>query len=137
MSRACCGTWWRRRCVASASPPPPPMRGRRDGRPHLGRRADAPRLPGAAAAGTARHADGRPAPRRDHGRRLPGRGRPAPDRPVAACRLAGRDMTAPGLVLTAAAWDGKGIDPWLPQRIAAEVDVTAAERRVYTTWWSS
>lgn len=46
-------------------------------------------------------------------------------------------MTAPGLVLTAAAWDGKGIDPWLPQRIAAEVDVTAAERRVYTTWWSS
>lgn len=39
--------------------------------------------------------------------------------------------------LTAAAWDGKGIDPWLPQRIAAEVDVTAAERRVFTTWWAS
>lgn len=35
------------------------------------------------------------------------------------------------------AWDGKGIDPWLPERIAREVDVTAAERRVFAAWWSS
>lgn len=34
-------------------------------------------------------------------------------------------------------WDGTGVDPWLPQRIAAELDITAAERRVYTAWWGS
>mgnify|MGYP001602938840 CR=1 FL=1 len=34
-------------------------------------------------------------------------------------------------------WDGKGVDPWLPDRIAAEVDITSAERRVYTAWWGS
>ncbi len=45
-------------------------------------------------------------------------------------------MTAQA-ALTAAAWDGDGIDPWLPQRIAHEVDVTAAERRIFNAWWSS
>lgn len=34
-------------------------------------------------------------------------------------------------------WDGKGVDPWLPARIARTVDVAAAERRVFTAWWAS
>lgn len=34
-------------------------------------------------------------------------------------------------------WDGKGIDPWLPERIAAEAAITKAERRMYREWWAS
>lgn len=34
-------------------------------------------------------------------------------------------------------WNGKGIDPWLPARLAAESRVTAAERRLYNAWWGS
>lgn len=34
-------------------------------------------------------------------------------------------------------WDGKGIDPWLPERLAAEVAITQAERRMYAEWWGS
>lgn len=34
-------------------------------------------------------------------------------------------------------WDGTGVDPYLPARIAHEIDATAAERRVYRSWWSS
>jgi hypothetical protein len=37
----------------------------------------------------------------------------------------------------AALWDGTGIDPWLPQRMAAESELTAAERRMYASWWGS
>lgn len=35
------------------------------------------------------------------------------------------------------AWDGTGVDPFLPERIARELDAAAAERRVYRAWWSS
>ena len=35
------------------------------------------------------------------------------------------------------AWDGTGIDPFLPERIARELDAVAAERRIYRAWWSS
>jgi Phage Mu protein F like protein len=34
-------------------------------------------------------------------------------------------------------WDGDGIDPWLPQRLAAQADIAAAERRMYAHWWGS
>jgi uncharacterized protein with gpF-like domain len=34
-------------------------------------------------------------------------------------------------------WDGKGIDPWLPERLAAEATITKAERRMYQEWWGS
>lgn len=34
-------------------------------------------------------------------------------------------------------WDGKGVDPWLPERLAAEVAITQAERRMYREWWGS
>lgn len=34
-------------------------------------------------------------------------------------------------------WDGSGIDPWLPDRIAAESRLAEAERRMYDTWWGS
>jgi hypothetical protein len=34
-------------------------------------------------------------------------------------------------------WDGEGIDPWLPQRLAAESAITRAERRMYNSWWGS
>lgn len=34
-------------------------------------------------------------------------------------------------------WDGTGVDPFLPERIARELDATLAERRVYRAWWSS
>ncbi len=36
-----------------------------------------------------------------------------------------------------AGWDGTGIDPWLPQRLAAESRITMAERAMYNTWWGS
>lgn len=39
-------------------------------------------------------------------------------------------MTGPG-------WDGEGVDPWLPERIAAEARITAAEREMYKAWWGS
>lgn len=35
------------------------------------------------------------------------------------------------------AWDGTGVDPFLPERIARELDAAAAERQVYRAWWSS
>lgn len=35
------------------------------------------------------------------------------------------------------AWDGTGVDPFLPERIARELDAAAAERRMYRAWWSS
>lgn len=34
-------------------------------------------------------------------------------------------------------WDGKGVDPWLPHRLAAESRIVAAERRLYSHWWGS
>lgn len=34
-------------------------------------------------------------------------------------------------------WDGTGVDPWLPQRLAHETALTAAERRIYASWWGS
>jgi len=34
-------------------------------------------------------------------------------------------------------WDGTGVDPFLPERIAAELDAATAERQVYRAWWSS
>lgn len=34
-------------------------------------------------------------------------------------------------------WDGTGVDPFLPERIARELDAAAAERRLYRAWWSS
>lgn len=34
-------------------------------------------------------------------------------------------------------WDGTGVDPFLPQRITAELDAMSAERQVYRAWWSS
>lgn len=34
-------------------------------------------------------------------------------------------------------WDGDGIDPWLPQRLADEAEVAAAERRMFNSWWGS
>lgn len=43
-------------------------------------------------------------------------------------------MTA---ALVAAAWDGQGVDPWLPQRLASESTITAAERKLYGHWWGS
>lgn len=46
------------------------------------------------------------------------------------------------LALTAAdgqpsLWDGEGVDPWLPSRLAASADIAAAERRMYNHWWGS
>lgn len=34
-------------------------------------------------------------------------------------------------------WDGEGIDPWLPARLAAEARITGAERRLYNEWLAS
>lgn len=31
-------------------------------------------------------------------------------------------------------WDGDGVDPWLPERIAGEVQIQRAERRLYDSW---
>lgn len=39
--------------------------------------------------------------------------------------------------MTGPVWDGTGVDPWLPERLAAESRVTAAERRLYNAWWGS
>lgn len=36
-----------------------------------------------------------------------------------------------------ATWDGDGIDPWLPHRLAAESAITQAELRLYNSWWGS
>lgn len=37
-------------------------------------------------------------------------------------------MTAP--------WDGDGVDPWLPARLAAIHDITVGEQAVYTQYWA-
>lgn len=34
-------------------------------------------------------------------------------------------------------WDGTGVDPWLPERLASEIQITRAERRMYQEWWAS
>lgn len=34
-------------------------------------------------------------------------------------------------------WDGTGVDPWLPERLASELQITRAERRMYQEWWGS
>lgn len=34
-------------------------------------------------------------------------------------------------------WDGTGVDPFLPARIASEITLTRAERRMYQEWWGS
>ena len=34
-------------------------------------------------------------------------------------------------------WDGNGIDPWLPERLAAEARITAAERKLHDAWFAS
>lgn len=36
-----------------------------------------------------------------------------------------------------ATWDGDGIDPWLPHRLAAESAISQAELRLYNSWWGS
>jgi Phage Mu protein F like protein len=36
-----------------------------------------------------------------------------------------------------AGWDGKGVDPWLPERVASEIKIVKAERKLYTSWWGS
>lgn len=36
-----------------------------------------------------------------------------------------------------AGWDGKGIDPFLPERLASEIMITSSERRLYKAWWAS
>lgn len=33
-------------------------------------------------------------------------------------------------------WDGEGVDPWLPERLAAEAALTAAERGVFQKFWA-
>lgn len=33
-------------------------------------------------------------------------------------------------------WDGEGVDPWLPERLAAEAALVAAEQGVYQRWWA-
>lgn len=38
--------------------------------------------------------------------------------------------------MTGPVWDGKGVDPWLPERLAAETAVTQAERAIYREYWS-
>lgn len=35
-----------------------------------------------------------------------------------------------------AAWDGDGVDPWLPDRLARDARVVAAEQNVYRTLWA-
>jgi hypothetical protein len=39
--------------------------------------------------------------------------------------------------VTGPSWDGSGVDPWLPDRLAAESRITAAERKLYNAWWGS
>lgn len=39
--------------------------------------------------------------------------------------------------MTGPLWDGTGIDPWLPDRLAAASSVTSAEQRMYSSWWGS
>lgn len=39
--------------------------------------------------------------------------------------------------MTGPVWDGKGTDPWLPERLAAESTVTAAERAIYREYWAA
>lgn len=34
-------------------------------------------------------------------------------------------------------WDGTGVDPWLPERLAAEARIVAAEGRLYLSWWGT
>lgn len=34
-------------------------------------------------------------------------------------------------------WDGDGVDPWLPDRLAAEARIVAAERKLYDAWFAS
>jgi hypothetical protein len=34
-------------------------------------------------------------------------------------------------------WDGTGVDPFLPERLASEITITRAERRLYQEWWAS
>lgn len=34
-------------------------------------------------------------------------------------------------------WDGSGVDPWLPHRLAAESRITAAERKMFNAWWGT
>lgn len=36
-----------------------------------------------------------------------------------------------------AAWDGDGVDPWLPERLAGEVEVQRGERKLYESWLSA
>ena len=33
-----------------------------------------------------------------------------------------------------ASWNGTGIDPFLPERLASELQIVAAERRIYNEW---
>lgn len=34
-------------------------------------------------------------------------------------------------------WDGTGVDPWLPERLAAEARIVEAEQRLYSSWWGT
>lgn len=34
-------------------------------------------------------------------------------------------------------WDGEGVDPWLPSRLAAQAAIAEAEAALYNTWWAS
>lgn len=39
--------------------------------------------------------------------------------------------------MTEPVWDGTGIDPWLPARLAADVEITDAEHAVYQQYWAA
>lgn len=39
--------------------------------------------------------------------------------------------------MTEPSWDGTGVDPWLPARLAAEASIVAAERKLYNAWWGN
>ena len=38
--------------------------------------------------------------------------------------------------MTGPVWDGQGVDPWLPERLARDARVAAAERDVYRVLWA-
>lgn len=39
--------------------------------------------------------------------------------------------------MTGPVWDGDGIDPWMPARVAAALDAAEAERSIYTAVWEA
>jgi hypothetical protein len=39
--------------------------------------------------------------------------------------------------MTGPVWDGKGVDPWLPERLQARLDIAAAERDIRAAFWAA